>query len=64
MPIFSCGVVIVMPSSRTDPCVGVSRPEIARSNVDLPQPEPPITATISPGSTSSVMASSACTPFG
>ena len=64
MPIFSCGVVIDLPSRRTTPWVGVSSPEIARSRVDLPQPEPPITATISPGSTPSVMASSARTPFG
>ena len=64
MPMLSWGVVIVTSSRRTDPCVGVSSPEIARSKVDLPQPEPPITATISPGATSSVMALSACTPFG
>ena len=37
---------------------------MARSNVDLPQPEPPMTATISPGATSSEMPSSARTPLG
>src|SRR3569833_2368774 len=64
MPIFSCGRVTVASPRRTAPCVGVSSPEMARSNVDFPQPEPPIAATISPGETPSVMASSACTPFG
>jgi hypothetical protein len=37
---------------------------MARSNVDLPEPEPPITATISPSSTSSDTPPSACTPLG
>ena len=35
----------------TRPGLGVSSPEMARSSVDLPQPEPPMTTTISPGST-------------
>ena len=48
MPIFSCGAVIGVPSSVIAPCVGRSRPDISRSSVDLPQPEPPTTTTISP----------------
>jgi hypothetical protein len=56
--------VIAAPSSVTLPVVGRSRPETARSKVDLPQPEPPTIATISPGATVSVMPSSARTPFG
>jgi hypothetical protein len=64
MPIFSCGAVMAAPSSATRPWVGVSRPEIARSKVDLPQPEPPTTTRISPWATSSDTPSSARTPFG
>src|SRR4029078_3209772 len=64
MPIFSCGATISTPSSTTRPWLGVSSPEIARSNVDLPQPEPPTTATTSPGATSILTPSSARTPFG
>ena len=64
MPICSCGAVITMPSSTTLPWVGVSRPEMARSIVDLPQPEPPMTTRISPGATLSEMPSSARTPLG
>ena len=64
MPIFSCGAVMTAPSSTTRPWVGVSSPEIARSMVDLPQPEPPITTRISPGATSSETPSSARTPLG
>ena len=61
MPIFSCGDMIVSPSSATAPWLGLSSPETRRSSVDLPQPEPPTTATISPGATSSEMPSSART---
>ena len=64
MPIFSCGAVMRSPSSTTAPSLGGSSPPMARSNVDLPEPEPPITATISPSSTSSVTPPSACTPLG
>ena len=64
MPIFSFGSVTAAPSSSTLPWVGWSRPDTARSSVDLPQPEPPTMATISPSSTSSDTPSSARTPFG
>jgi hypothetical protein len=64
MPIFSCGAVMVTPSSCTRPCVGLSRPDTARSKVDLPQPEPPTITRISPGTTESDTFSSACTLFG
>src|SRR5580704_14203975 len=64
MPIFSCGAVMRSPSSTTAPSLGGSSPPMARSNVDLPEPEPPITATISPSSTSSDTPPSACTPLG
>jgi len=64
MPIFSCGAVITVPSSTTLPWVGVSSPEIARSMVDLPQPEPPMVTRISPGATASERPSSARTPLG
>ena len=51
MPIFSCGVGDRRRRrARRGLGSGVSRPETARSSVDLPQPEPPITATISPSS--------------
>ena len=65
MPIFSCGAVIAA-AVEHDACLAsaVSRPETARSSVDLPQPEPPTTATISPSSTLSEMPSSARTPLG
>jgi hypothetical protein len=64
MPIFGCGAAISVPPSETRPVVGGSSPEIARSNVDFPQPEPPTTARISPRVTLSVTPSSARTPFG
>jgi hypothetical protein len=64
MPICSCGAVIVVPLSATRPWLGASRPQIARNMVDLPQPEPPITTRISPGSTASERPSSARTPLG
>jgi hypothetical protein len=64
MPIFSCGESITVPSSVTAPELGRSRPDTVRSKVDLPQPEPPTMATISPGATLSVTPSSARTPFG
>jgi hypothetical protein len=63
-PIFGCGAVIDEPSSETVPALGRSSPEITRSKVDFPQPEPPTTARISPSDTLSVTASSARTPFG
>ena len=49
---------------RDRPWLGASRPQIARSMVDLPQPDPPITTRISPGATFSEMQWSACTPLG
>ena len=48
MPILACGAVIAISSSVTVPDVARSRPAMARSKVDLPQPEPPMMATISP----------------
>ena len=44
---------ITRPSKWITPCFGSSRPEIVRSVVDLPAPLPPISVTISPGSTRS-----------
>jgi hypothetical protein len=38
-----------MSSSVTVPVLARSRPAMARSSVDFPQPEPPMMATISPG---------------
>ena len=64
MPIASCGAVMAAPSRATVPWLGVSRPEMARSKVDLPQPEPPTTTRISPCGTASDTPSSARTPFG
>ncbi len=64
MPIFSCGAAIAMSSSVTLPDVARSRPAMARSKVDLPQPEPPMMATISPGAISAEKRASALTPFG
>jgi hypothetical protein len=64
MPIFSCGAVITVSSSTTRPWVGGSRPEIVRSMVDLPHPEPPMVTRISPGAIASEMPSSARTPLG
>ena len=46
------------------PCVARSRPAMARSSVDFPQPEPPMMATISPGLISAENRSSAWTPLG
>src|SRR4051794_27505249 len=45
------------------PAVGRNRPATRRSNVDLPQPEAPTTATNSPWRTSRSMSSSASTRF-
>src|ERR1700733_3952519 len=64
MPIFSWGRVMRSPSSVTEPAGAGSPPPMARSSVDFPEPEPPITATISPGATSSDTPPSACTPLG
>ena len=64
MPILACGAVIVMSSSVTVPVLARSRPAMARSKVDLPQPEPPMMATISPGLISAEKRSSAWTPLG
>ena len=64
MPILACGAVIVAPSSVTVPEVARSSPAMARSSVDLPQPEPPMMATISPSLISAEKRSSAWTPLG
>jgi len=64
MPIFACGAEITMSSSVTVPDVARSRPAMARNNVDLPQPEPPMMATISPNLISAENRSSAWTPLG
>ena len=53
-----------MSSSVTVPEVARSRPAMARSKVDLPQPEPPMMATISPSLISAEKRSSALTPLG
>ena len=42
--------VVARPSKVTEPRSGSSRPEMARSSVDLPEPLVPSRATISPGS--------------
>jgi hypothetical protein len=55
---------IATPSSAALPVVVArSRPAVARG-VDLPQPEPPMMATISPGSIPAVKRSSALTQLG
>jgi len=64
MPILACGADIAMSSSVTVPDVARSSPAMARSRVDLPQPEPPMMATISPSLISAEKRSSALTPFG
>src|SRR3712207_7541865 len=43
------------PATRTLPCVGLSRPAMRLSSVDLPEPDGPISARKSPSPTSSVM---------
>jgi hypothetical protein len=64
MPIFACGAAMAVSSSVTVPDVARSRPAMARSSVDFPQPEPPMMATISPSLMSAENRSSAWTPFG
>src|SRR5882757_3041658 len=64
MPILACGDMITALSSVTLPDVARSSPAMARSSVDLPQPEPPMMATISPGWISAEKRANACTPFG
>jgi hypothetical protein len=56
--------VIAISSSVTVPVVARSRPAMARSSVDFPQPEPPMMATISPNLISAEKRSSALTPLG
>ncbi len=53
-----------MSPSVTVPDVARSSPAMARSSVDFPQPEPPMTATISPSLISAENRSSAWTPLG
>ena len=64
MPILACGAVIEILSSVTVPEVARSRPATVRSKVDLPQPEPPMMAMISPRFISAEKRSSALTPLG
>jgi hypothetical protein len=64
MPILACGELIASLSSVTVPALARSRPAMARSSVDLPQPEPPMIATISPCLISAEKRASACTPLG
>ncbi|MGY4328246.1 hypothetical protein ACVWWG_002663 [Bradyrhizobium sp. LB7.2] len=64
MPILACGEAIASLSSVTVPELVRSRPAMARSSVDLPQPEPPMMATISPCLISAEKRASACTPLG
>ena len=64
MPILACGAVMLISSSVTVPEVARSSPAMARSSVDLPQPEPPMMATISPSRMSAEKRSSALTPLG
>src|SRR3984957_1008038 len=49
------------PSKRTEPSLGLTRPEIVRSNVVLPAPFAPSTAVTAPGSASKETERSACT---
>src|ERR1044071_4245864 len=55
------GPLIVRPSTRTSPAVGVSKPAIRFNRVDLPQPLAPTRVTISRSSTARSMSSSAVT---
>ncbi len=64
MPILACGAEIAMSSSVTVPEVAGSRPAMARNSVDLPQPEPPMMAAISPSLISAEKRASAFTPLG
>ena len=45
------GLSISDPSAEIEPLVGCSRPEMSRSNVDLPHPDGPSSATNSPAAT-------------
>ena len=60
----SCGGVAAMstPSSVIAPDVGDSKPANSRSSVDLPQPEPPSSAKISPLLIDNDTPSTAATP--
>ena len=48
---FAVNFVISFPSNTTVPLVGTSIPDTAYSNVDFPEPEGPMIATISPSFT-------------
>src|SRR5215470_14799105 len=50
MPRSLPGPVTGLPSTRTSPVVGSSKPATMRSKVDLPQPDAPIRQTNAPGS--------------
>nr|WP_281360749.1 hypothetical protein [Lentzea indica] len=55
------GLVTWEPATKIRPRAGASSPAMSRSNVDLPQPDRPITATNSCSSTSRSIPSNTCT---
>src|SRR5215470_17975460 len=54
------GLVSGAPSMLTEPRSGLSKPATMFINVDLPQPDGPTIATMSPSPTSKLMSSSTC----
>jgi hypothetical protein len=62
MPIAGCGAATSSPSTLMRPPIAWSRPAARRKSVLLPQPDAPMTATISASSTPRQMSSSACAP--
>src|SRR5690242_5644074 len=54
-------VVTFLPSNETSPDVGSIRRRMDRPVVDLPQPDSPTSPSVSPGMTSKVTSSTACT---
>src|SRR3974390_2198717 len=61
MPRSLPGPLMRLPSTRTSPVVGSSKPAMMRSMVDLPQPEAPIRQTSSPCAMAASMRPSAST---
>ncbi|SHX19080.1 Uncharacterised protein [Mycobacteroides abscessus subsp. abscessus] len=55
-------VVTGSPSARTRPASGFSSPASARSTVDLPQPDGPVSTRISPGCTVRLSSSTTGSP--
>ena len=55
MPLMSTPLWLIVP------CVGLTRPEIARSTVDLPAPFVPSSAIVSPSRSSRLTPKSTCT---